>query len=273
MNKIVINKKFLSDTNFDYLEKKALFKNKTENKFLVLHNIAISNIEKIVEIFKKYKVNSHYIVDEKGEIFQLVNENKIAYHCGASYWRGEENLNQNSIGIEFVNLDSFSKKFSKAQIDSGIKLCEDIINRHNIKPKNIVGHSDIAYFSDTDLYKNLGINGQLNRKQDPSHLFDWKEFSKNKMGFWYDESKIDFKDFEVDFYLGQKKLGIKNIKQKLKNIGYKTNLTDYFDLEFKNLVIVFCRRFVSNKLAFAEEGQWLKNFSKILNLLEIKYEK
>lgn len=262
-----INKKFFSDSDFDYPEKLVKFKPKKENKFLVLHNIAVGNIEKIVELFKKNLVSAHYIIDVNGEIFQLVDEKKIAFQAGISFWRGEENLNQNSIGIEFVNIDAYSKKFPKVQLDAGVKLCKDIIERNKILPQNIAGHSDIAYFPDIEPYKNFGLSGMLNRKQDPSHLFDWKYFAENGVGFWYDESKIDFEKTDVDFYFGQKNSGIKNIKRKLGRIGYKTNLSDYFDLEFKNLVIVFCRRFVPSKLVFAEEGQWLKIFSEILDLL------
>jgi N-acetyl-anhydromuramyl-L-alanine amidase AmpD len=271
MRELFINKEFLSSTDFDYTEKKSQYKNKTENKFLVLHNIAISNIKKIIEIFKKFRVSCHYIIDQNGEIFQLVNENKIAHHCGVSHWKNEKNLNQNSIGIEFINTDPFSQKFPKIQLDVGAKLCKDIIKRNDIKPQNIVGHSDIAYFPNKKPYADFGIEGFLNRKQDPSHLFDWEYFAKNGVGFWYDKSQIDFDNFDVEFYLGQKNTKIKIIKQKLKNIGYKTDLTDYFDLRFKNLLIVFCRRFIPNKIAFAEEGQWLKIFSEILDSLLKKY--
>ena len=45
------------------------------------------------------KVSAHYAVDELGKIYQLVPEEKRAWHAGVSYWRGHTNINQRSIGI------------------------------------------------------------------------------------------------------------------------------------------------------------------------------
>ena len=45
----------------------------------------------------------------------------------------------------------------------------------------------------------------------------------------------------------------------------------YFDLAFKNLAVVFCRRFIPNKIMFAKEGQWLKIFTDVLGFLEKEY--
>ena len=38
---------------------------------------------------EKSKVSSHYLVFENGEIYQLVPENKRAWHAGISSWKGE----------------------------------------------------------------------------------------------------------------------------------------------------------------------------------------
>jgi len=51
------------------------------------------------------KVSAHYMVEEDGRIFQLVEEDKRAWHAGVSEWRGETNINSASIGIEIVNRD------------------------------------------------------------------------------------------------------------------------------------------------------------------------
>ena len=49
------------------------------------------------------KVSAHYMVEEDGHIFQLVDEERRAWHAGVSEWQGETNINSNSIGIEIVN--------------------------------------------------------------------------------------------------------------------------------------------------------------------------
>lgn len=111
----------------------------------------------------KGEVSAHYVNSEKGEIYQLVDEQHAAYHAGASFWNGQKNINNQSIGIEQENvgykwLNKFptergvnvkgSKEtwcqFSDVQIASTIALCKEIIKRHDIKPYNIVGHSDVA---------------------------------------------------------------------------------------------------------------------------------
>jgi N-acetylmuramoyl-L-alanine amidase len=49
------------------------------------------------------KVSSHYIVAEDGQVLRLVAEDKRAWHAGKSHWRGLDNLNSASIGIEIIN--------------------------------------------------------------------------------------------------------------------------------------------------------------------------
>ena len=52
---------------------------------------------------KKHKVSSHYLINRKGQIFNLVKEKNVAWHAGKSMWVKYKNLNKNSIGIELVN--------------------------------------------------------------------------------------------------------------------------------------------------------------------------
>ncbi len=226
-------------------------------KYLVLHHIADENIEKAIENLKFHQVSSHYIIAKNGKIFSLVEENNIAYHAGISFWNGEFNLNETSIGIEFFSKNPYEIGFSQKQIDSGIKLCQNIIKKYDISPKNIVGHSDIAYNKET---------GFLNRKDDPSHLFPWNEFYKNGVGI-YPKKEINFDDDKVEFELGNSKAEILNLKKDLSNFGYKIdNFNDIFDEEFRNLTIVFNRRFNKNKYLLNND-RWFSSSSEILRIL------
>ena len=116
------------------------------------------------------KVSAHYAIDEDGKIYQLVAEENRAWHAGVSFWRGHTNINQRSIGIELVNPghDYGYRAFPQAQMVSLAELCKDILSRHAIPARNVVGHSDIA----------------PERKEDPGELFDWQWLAHEGVGFW-----------------------------------------------------------------------------------------
>lgn len=205
--------------------------------FLVLHHVQASSSDHAIEQFKNYQVSAHFLIDEAGEIFELVEENNIAYHAGISFWNGVDGLNKISIGIEFINSSPFEKKFPEIQMIAGVQLCKYLAAKYQIKNQNIVGHSDIAYSRDTQL---------LDRKQDPSHLFDWKFLAENGVGI-FPEIKL-FKEGNL-FELGNKSPEIAEIKRDLKRFGYRAiNLNEEFDEEMRALVRVFNRRFLGKEM-------------------------
>ena len=120
----------------------------------------------------KSKVSSHFVINQKGKIYRLVQDNQIAWHAGKSCWGKYKNLNENSIGIELVNKGhKFGyTNFKTKQILALVKLCKTLIKKYKIKKKNIVGHSDIAPL----------------RKIDPGEKFPWEYMSKKKIGIWHD---------------------------------------------------------------------------------------
>jgi N-acetylmuramoyl-L-alanine amidase len=116
------------------------------------------------------KVSSHYFIDTKGVLFQLVEENNIAWHAGESKFANFEGFNKNSIGIEVVNPghDHGYVDFTLAQYNTLIPLCLEIMKRHPIKPQLILGHSDIA----------------PQRKIDPGEKFNWQLLSDYGIGIF-----------------------------------------------------------------------------------------
>jgi len=96
------------------------------------------------------KASAHYIVTQKGEVFQLVDEDLKAWHAGrgafdlnqdGSISPEERRFNARSIGIE---LESDGKSYTETQLDILKALTLNIILRHNIPTKNILGHKEIA---------------------------------------------------------------------------------------------------------------------------------
>lgn len=105
------------------------------------------------------QVSAHYMVEEDGRVFRLVDEEKRAWHAGVSSWCGETDLNSASIGIEIVNggHDFGLPEFPSVQVETVMALVQDLLVRHELGPEAVIGHSDIA----------------PGRKQDPGERFPW----------------------------------------------------------------------------------------------------
>ncbi|HAX92261.1 MAG TPA: N-acetylmuramoyl-L-alanine amidase [Rhodospirillaceae bacterium] len=116
------------------------------------------------------QVSAHYMIDEDGSVYQLVDESRRAWHAGESFWRGETDLNSLSIGVELVNKghEFGYTPFPAVQI-AGLKtLLNDIMARHALPPEALLAHSDIAPL----------------RKEDPGELFPWQELATEGFGLW-----------------------------------------------------------------------------------------
>ncbi len=139
---------------------------------LVLHYTGMHNTEISLARMSDSgsKVSSHYLINEVGMVYQLVNEDKRAWHAGTSYWAGQTDINSQSIGIELQNPghEWGYQDFPDAQIGALVDLAASIVNRYNISAKQILGHSDIA----------------PERKLDPGELFPWGRIATQNIGFW-----------------------------------------------------------------------------------------
>ena len=161
------------------------------------------------------EVSAHYLIDDGGTIFQLVQETDRAWHAGVSYWRGATNINDRSIGIEIVNPghEFGYRPFPEVQMTSVEVLLAEILARHDIPPNRVVGHSDIA----------------PERKQDPGELFDWKRLADKDLSVWPSEGG----DLPVD----------QKIPTLLQAIGYDP------DASLKAKLTAFQRRFVPDNVS------------------------
>lgn len=109
------------------------------------------------------KVSAHYLVEEDGRIFSLVNEEHRAWHAGVSSWLGESNINARSIGIEIVNPghEWGGSAFPDRQIEAVVALLIGIFERRPICKSRVLGHSDVAPA----------------RKEDPGEYFPWNRLA------------------------------------------------------------------------------------------------
>jgi N-acetylmuramoyl-L-alanine amidase len=112
-------------------------------------------------------VSSHYIVHEDGRIVQMVEEMDRAWHAGVSRWRGRDDLNSSSIGIEIQNPghEWGYRPFPDVQMRQVIRLVATLCVRHRIDRAEVIGHADIA----------------PTRKEDPGELFDWPRLAMHRV--------------------------------------------------------------------------------------------
>lgn len=100
------------------------------------------------------QVSSHFVIRRDGGLMQFVSCEKRAWHAGVSHYRGRDNCNDDSIGIELEGLEG--ELFESAQYDTLSVLCTELVNHYSIA--HIAGHEDIA----------------PGRKSDPGAGFDWQ---------------------------------------------------------------------------------------------------
>ncbi len=165
------------------------------------------------------RVSAHYFIDIDGSVIQLVDEDKRAWHAGVGHWRGIDDMNSASIGIELQNSSEHLGKrapYEDKQIDALINLLKDIQTRHNIALDNIIAHSDFA----------------PDRKDDPGEHFPWEALAKANVAMWPDEG--DAPDEIVDA-LHDDEAGLLNA---LHGWGFGS------DFDAKDIITAFDRHFV-----------------------------
>lgn len=141
-------------------------------------------LDKVIDVFENFGVSANYLIDRKGVIYELVPENRVAYHAGKGKLPHEpyypNSLNGHSIGIELLaigtekEMEMFMSKesyrriakenigFTASQYSSLNWLLDDLLKKYPTVKKNrqqIVGHDEYA----------------PDRRTDPGSLFDWKK--------------------------------------------------------------------------------------------------
>lgn len=174
------------------------------------------------------KVSAHYVIDEDGTVWALVDEAMRAWHAGTSSWCGATDINARSIGIELVNPghEFGYRPFPEAQMDALLALAGDVVARHNVPPARVIGHSDVAPM----------------RKEDPGEFFDWARLAKSGLGLW------PAKDFTVSLHApaigpGSRGPAVLDLQIALAAIGYGLEGTGAYDPATEAAVRAFQRHF------------------------------
>ena len=148
-------------------------------RLILLHYTGMPTAEKAIHwlAHPKSKVSCHYVIDDTGEITQMVPEGMRAWHAGVSHWAGETDINSASIGIEIQNPghEHGYPDFPAEQMQAVAALCRDIAQRRAIRAESILAHSDVA----------------PGRKIDPGEKFDWAWLAANGVGHWVEPAPPD----------------------------------------------------------------------------------
>lgn len=110
------------------------------------------------ERLRGLQVSAHFVVRRDGELLQFVSCDARAWHAGRSVWRGRENCNDWSIGIELEGLEG--ERFETAQYARLARLLPALARAYPLA--EVTGHEHVA----------------PGRKHDPGAGFDWPRLAR-----------------------------------------------------------------------------------------------
>ena len=212
-------------------------------RFIILHYTALDD-ENSIKVLTEQEVSAHFLITTRDEepIYNLVPEDKRAWHAGESEWKSSKNLNDSSIGIEIVNLglnedilpdtDTGVERalknqyrqapYTEEQIKKIAILVKYLSEKYEIAPENILGHSDVA----------------PQRKLDPGPMFPWKElYDKYNIGMWYDEDEKNKIQTEIGAEFST--LTVTAYQNEFKKFGYAIQITGVYDKQTANVIKAF----------------------------------
>lgn len=131
-------------------------------RLIVLHYTAMDSAEAALERLcdPATEVSAHYLIGGDGRLWQMVAEEKRAWHAGAGEWCGQDDINSRAIGIELDNRGDHP--FSALQMTVLEQLMQGIMARWQIPASGVIGHSCMA----------------PGRKFDPGPRFDWARMAR-----------------------------------------------------------------------------------------------
>ncbi len=194
---------------------------------IVLHYTGMRNCQTALDRLCEpaAKVSAHYLIDEDGTLYVLVDEAHRAWHAGVASWHGNADINGCSVGIELVNPghDLGYRGFPDVQMSRLEILCAEVMHRHDISAARVLGHSDVAPA----------------RKQDPGELFDWHRLAAKGLALWPDPGAADLTTLRA----GNEDDDVLALQTLLGAVGYGLAPDGVFGAETEAVVTAFQRRY------------------------------
>jgi N-acetylmuramoyl-L-alanine amidase len=218
-------------------------------RYLILHYTGMDSAEKACAwlCVAESKVSCHYLVDEQGNITQMVGEELRAWHAGVSSWNGEIDINSSSIGIEIQNPghNGGYPDFPQTQMAAVAALSKDIVDRHTIEPQHVLAHSDVA----------------PGRKIDPGEKFDWRFLHSQGVGHWVEPEPLGSGVFLQEGDEGEAVLALQGL---LKMYGYGIECHGKYDKQTRLVMEAFQRHFRPAKVDGVADQSSVATLHKLL---------
>lgn len=197
-------------------------------QYIVLHYTS-AGLERSLELLTGPDVGAHYLIGDQAQpvVYQLVDENRRAWHAGESAWQGRTWLNASTLGIEIVNLgydeDEQGQRswqpYPPEQIEQLVVLLQELVKRHDLPIDSIVAHSDIA----------------PQRKVDPGPLFPWQRLAEAGLIRWPDAQQVT----QQRARFAQNLPSAQWFQEQLRQLGYPLEVTAHWDQASRNVLAAF----------------------------------
>lgn len=229
-----------------------------EPSYIILHTIGYNNP---LEILLQNNVSYHYVIPlqnstQKLYAIQSVDDaNAFAFHAGASEWRYFGKINEYSIGIA-LHMPNFARalegdaldfmhfeNYQAEQITALKMLVKPLMEKYDIRPNYVLGHSDIAPWRNNNNKIVIG-------KTDPGPTLPWEELAKANIGVTPID---DCSDFE-NWYPADTELTARDAQVLLRQVGYAAGNSNKWDMQ-TNSSIYAARSHWTPRLCFNNHTQ------------------
>lgn len=155
---------------------------RSATSFIILHTTEGSSKGALEKL--RARGEAHFLIDESGRIYRLIDQRRVAYHCGRSMWNGRSSLDLCSVGIEMAGYHS--RAITAAQTRSLAGLIAELQRIYKVPDDRVLPHCMVAYgapnqwhrrshrgrkrcgmrFATTALRKQLGLTSKPRRDPD-----------------------------------------------------------------------------------------------------------
>lgn len=162
------------------------------------------------------ETSAHYFVDEGSEIWQTVQDEDTAWHCGTKgEYRHPLCRNANSIGIEMCSRkDELGRYYIKGEtVDNTVELVKELMLKYDIPKENVLRHYDVTgKICPAPFVEDEGLWREFQKRLTSEHAdlsTDAQPEQKSTIKFnFFGEKTIDISGFNIDgvIYVGVREL-------------------------------------------------------------------